>query len=145
MFLGTYEHTIDEKGRLTIPSRFREMLSDGAYITRGFDGNLIVWTTSLFQLVSHRLNSMNTAANTTRELRRLIFGNAEKVEFDKFGRILIQQFLREAAKLSSNAVIVGTGDYFEIWSADQWAQQQSQLTDPAATAERFIGLDLSTQ
>ena len=144
MFLGTYEHTIDEKGRLTIPARFRELLSDGAYITRGFDGNLIVWTTSLFQHVSHRLNTMNTAANNTRLLRRLIFGNAEKVEVDKFGRILIQQFLRDAAHLESNAVVVGAGDYFEIWSPEQWADQQTQLIDPAATAERFVALDLST-
>ena len=144
MFLGTYEHTVDEKGRLTIPVRFRELLAEGAYITRGFDGNLIVWTTALFQQVSHRLSSMNTADNTSRLLRRLIFGFADRVEVDKFGRILIQQFLRDAAHLESNAVVVGAGDYFEIWSPEQWAEQQTQLIDPAATAERFVALDLST-
>lgn len=145
MFLGTYEHNIDEKGRLTIPVRFRDLLADGAYITRGFDGNLIVWTTTLFQQVSSRLNAMNTADNSTRVLRRLIFGYADRAEVDKFGRILIQQFLREAAHLESNAVVVGSGDYFEIWSPDLWAQQQTQLIDPAATAERFVALDLSAQ
>jgi MraZ protein len=144
MFLGTYEHTIDDKGRLTIPVRFRELLADGAYITRGFDGNLIVWTTTLFQQVSRRLNGMNTADNSSRLLRRLIFGFADRAEMDKIGRILIQQFLRDAAHLESSVVVVGAGDYFEIWSPDQWAKQQTQLVDPSTTAERFVALDLST-
>ncbi len=144
MFLGTYEHNIDEKGRLTIPVRFRELLADGAYITRGFDGNLIVWTTTLFQSVSHRLNALNTADTSSRVLRRLIFGYADRAEVDKFGRILIPQFLRDAAHLASNAVLVGSGDYFEIWAPEDWANQQSQLTDPSATAERFVALDLSS-
>ncbi|RPI21821.1 MAG: division/cell wall cluster transcriptional repressor MraZ [Chloroflexota bacterium] len=146
MFLGQYEHSIDDKGRLTIPARFRELLAaEGAYVTQGFDRNLMVITTSAFDELYQRVNQMNLTDSNARLLKRLIFSNADRVEVDKAGRILIPLFLRQAANLDGSLAIVGVGDYFEIWSQDMWAEQQSLLQDVNATAQRFAALDLSVR
>jgi MraZ protein len=81
---------------------------------------------------------------SARLLRRLIFSNAELVEVDKIGRILIPQFLREAGNLDGDAVIVGMSDHFEIWSPQLWTMQSTLMQDSEPTALRFIDLDLST-
>lgn len=143
MFLGTYEHTLDIKGRMTIPVKFRELVSDGAYITKGFDQNLMVLTESVFQNLFNRISSMNMANPTARELRRLMFGNAFAVEFDKSGRILIPQILRTHASLDGNAIILGNGTYFEIWSPENWQDHSEKLANSDANNERYATLDLS--
>jgi MraZ protein len=142
MFLGQYDHTIDEKGRLIIPARYREQLEAGAYITRGFDQNLIVLTASHFEQIYQRVNQMSITDPSARQLRRLMFSNADLLQFDKSGRILIPQFLRESACLNSNVVVVGVGDYFEVWSAEEWAKQSEQLNDSETNAQRFSALNL---
>jgi MraZ protein len=142
MFLGQHEHTIDEKGRLIIPARYREPLEAGAFITRGFDQNLIVLTASHFEQIYQRVNQMSMTDPSARSLRRLMFANADRVQFDKTGRILIPQFLREAAGLNSSVVVVGVGEFFEIWSAEQWAKQSEQLGDTETNAQRFAALNL---
>jgi MraZ protein len=145
MFLGRYQHTIDDKGRLTIPARFREYLAaQGAYITQGFDQNLIVFPLDIFNRISQRVNRISMTDPSARLLRRLIFSNAELVDVDKIGRILIPQFLRAAGKLDSEAVIVGMGDHFEIWSPQLWSGQSALMQDSEPTALRFMDLDLST-
>lgn len=143
MFLGQYEHTIDEKGRMTIPARFRELLEEGAYVTQGFDSNLIVLPTAAFQQVYQRVNQLSMTDPTTRQLKRLIFSYATRIEFDKAGRILLPQFLRETAGLDGAAVVVGVGDYFEIWSVQHWSDQNNNLRDADANSQRFAALDLS--
>ncbi len=146
MFLGQYQHSLDSKGRLTIPSRFREaMIADGAYVTQGFDCNLMVLTVPAFEHISQRVNQLSMTEPTARLLKRLIFSTAELVEVDKAGRILIPEFLRFATRLESEAIIVGTGDYFEIWSPGLWAEQTAKLQDADANAQRFALLDLSTE
>lgn len=144
MFLGQYQHTIDTKGRLTIPARFREILAeDGAIVTQGFDRNLMALTTSSFGSIYDRVNRMNMTDPKARLLKRLIFSNANRVEVDKVGRILIPQFLRDVAGLESEAILVGLGDFFEIWSSKLWDEQLTQIQDTDANAQRFIALDLS--
>jgi MraZ protein len=142
MFLGQHEHTIDEKGRLIIPARYREPLEAGAFITRGFDQNLIVLTASHFEQIYQRVNQMSMTDPSARSLRRLMFANADRVQFDKTGRILIPQFLRETAGLNSSVVVVGVGEFFEIWSAEQWAKQSEQLGDTETNTQRFAALNL---
>ena len=95
MFLGQYQHNLDEKGRLMIPARYRELLAAGAFITQGFDRCLMVMTSLYFQQVYDRINAMNLADPTARLLRRLILSNAYSVEIDKVGRILVPQNLRQ--------------------------------------------------
>lgn len=143
MFLGQYEHTIDDKGRLTIPARFRELLADGAYVTRGFDKNLYVLTTVSFQQVFNQVNATSLTNPASRSLRHLIFANAEKVDVDKTGRILIPQYLRQSAELETNAYVVGAGSFFEIWSPARWTEQTRRLDDAEANSQIYAAFDLS--
>ncbi len=143
MFLGRYEHAVDEKGRITIPVRFRELLENGAYVTQGFDRNLMVLTASSFEQISESVNQLSMTDPTARALKRLIFSSAERCEFDRSGRLLLPQFLRDSAQLDGTAVIVGAGDYFEIWSPQLWSQQNEVLQDAETNAQRFAALNLS--
>ncbi len=142
MFLGRYEHTIDEKGRLTIPSRYRELLADGAYVTQGFDHNLIVHPIASFEEMSAKVNQLAFTDPVARQLKRYIFSTAERCEIDKAGRILLPLFLREVARLDGNVILIGSGTYFEIWSSADWAQQNASLQDTEAAAQRFAVLSL---
>jgi len=143
MFLGQYEHSVDEKGRMTIPARFREQLENGAYLTRWFDKNLVVFTADDFTQIFDHVNALSITDPAARALRRLIFSNAERVEFDRAGRILIPQFLREASEMENTAVVVGAGNYFEIWSDALWQKQNAQLEDSEAVANSFASLNLA--
>lgn len=145
MFLGEYRHSIDNKDRLTVPVRYRELMDEGAFILRGFDRNLMVLTTRAFETISHRLDQMSLTDPLARDLRRLIIGSASRLEIDKAGRILLPDFLCQKVGLASDhdAVLVGQGNYFEIWSTEEWAHQQSALDKAEANTERFKVLDLS--
>jgi len=146
MFLGEYRHSIDNKDRLTVPVRFRELMADGAYILRGFDRNLMVLTPKAFEAISHRLDQMSLTDPLARALRRLIVGSANHLEVDKVGRILIPDFLCQKAGLSCDqeTILVGQGSYFEIWSSEEWALLQQAMDQAEANTERFKVLDLST-
>jgi MraZ protein len=143
MFLGQFQHTLDEKGRLMIPARYRELLAAGAFITQGFDKCLMVMTDAYFAQVYDRINSMNLADPTARLLRRLILSNAYPVEVDKVGRILIPGNLRQGIELNGEAIVAGQGDYFEVWNPAEWSQQMDQLQDIETNNQRFATLDLS--
>lgn len=144
MFLGQYRHTIDNKGRLIVPARFRDNLAEGGFVTQGFDRNLMVLTSQAFEAITRRVNELSLTDETARQLRRLIYATADRVELDKTGRIRIPQFLLEIASFDSDAVVVGVGVYFEIWSPAAWDTQEELLQDPDANAHRFAALDLTT-
>jgi MraZ protein len=145
MFLGQYRHNIDDKGRLTIPARFRELLAEGAYVLRGFDQNLMVLTPPAFEAFAHRANQMSITDPKARELKRLLFSTAERVEPDKSGRILLPQYLREMVGLEGEVVLSGAGDHFEIWQPTAWNPQMDLLQDPEASTQRFTEYDLSSE
>ncbi len=145
MFLNQYHHTFDDKGRLTIPARFRELPAEGAFVVQGLDRNLMVLPPSVFQILYDRLMNMNLADPTARLLRRIIIGNAQQVTLDGSSRILLSQNLRDYAELTGNVVFVGQGDYFEIWSPEHWKEQEIQLFDAETNAQRFAALDLKTR
>ena len=145
MFLGQYRHNLDAKGRLTIPARYRDILAaDGAYVLQGFDRNLMILPVPIYEAVSRRARQMNLTDPSARLLKRLIFSTAGRVEVDRAGRILLPQFLREHAGLDGDVVIVGAGDYFEIWSPALWSDQAEQLQDVEANAQRFLSLELTS-
>jgi MraZ protein len=143
MFLGQFQHNLDEKGRLMIPARYRELLAAGAFITQGFDRCLMVMTDAYFAQVYDRINSMNLADPTARLLRRLILSNAYSVEVDKVGRILVPGNLRQVIALNGEAIVAGQGDYFEVWNPADWDAQMNQLQDIETNNQRFATLDLS--
>ena len=144
MFLGQFEHTIDEKGRITIPSEYREALGDLVYLTRGLDGNLLAFPSELFERLSTRVEAITLLDMNSRILRRLLFSNAKGLKFDNAGRILIPAFLRKAANLNDIAVLAGNSEYFELWSPENWQAQEITLSDIKANEQRFSALDLST-
>jgi MraZ protein len=143
MFLGQYQHNLDDKGRLMIPARFRELLDGGAFITQGFDKCLMVMNETYFKQVYERIEAMNLADPTARLLRRLILSNAYPVEVDKVGRILVPQNLRTFLQVEAEAIVAGQGDYFEVWKPADWNAQMTQLQDAEANTQRFATLDLS--
>ena len=143
MFLGQFQHNLDEKGRLMIPARYRELLAAGAFVTQGFDKCLMVMTDLYFGQVYDRINAMNLADPTTRLLRRLILSNAYPIEVDKVGRILVPQNLRHAIELDGEAIVAGQGEYFEVWNPAEWSAQINQLQDVETNNQRFATLDLS--
>ena len=143
MFMGEVQHSLDNKGRLTIPARYRDLLEGGAYITQGFDRNLMVWPVSAFEHILQSLGAKSITDPDTRLLQRLLFSRGEQLDVDGSGRILIPQFLRQFAMLGSDVVIVGVGKYFEIWSLDLWGPQLTQIQDADANAVRFKAFDIS--
>ena len=143
MFLGQFSHSIDAKGRLTIPVRFRTALASGAFLTQGFERNLIVYTTDSFQRLAQRATTLTTTNPEARAVRRLIFGRATEVSLDNVGRILVPPFLREYAGLDSEAILVGAGEYFEIWCPAAWTQELSSVSNPDTNMNRFTDFDLS--
>jgi MraZ protein len=145
MFLGQYQHSVDEKGRLTIPARYRDILAaEGAYVTLGFDKNLMVLSVPVFEQLADRINQTSVTDPNARVLRRQIYSHAELVSVDKVGRILIPQFLRDSVGLDSEAMIVGAGNYFEIWSLSLWSGQISRMESGESDALRFMDLNLSS-
>ena len=145
MFLGQYEHAIDDKGRLTIPAKYRDLLFEGAFITVGFDNNLMVLTSSAFNTISDRVNHMSMTAPDVRDLKRMIFGQANQAEIDKAGRMLIPSYLRDLAGLKTNLIVVGMGDYFELWSSESWVERNKSLANSVTNSKRFAAFDLSVR
>jgi len=143
MFLGQFHHSFDDKSRLTVPSRFRDDFSDGVFVIQGFDRNLMVLTAPAFDAIYQHVMSMNILDPQARYLRRHIIGKGNQVELDGSGRILISQDLRSWAELETDVIIIGQGNYFEVWKPDIWQKmdRQEQVFD----AERFKALNLSTR
>jgi MraZ protein len=145
MFLNQFQHSFDDKGRLTIPSKFRELPDDEAFVVQGLDRNLMVLPPAVFQILYDRLMAMNLTDLSARLLRRVILGNAQQAKLDGVGRILLSSNLKEYATLKENVIFIGQGDYFEIWSPDIWKEQEALLNDAETNAQRFAALDLKTR
>jgi MraZ protein len=144
MFLSNYRHSLDSKKRLTIPSRYREELKDGAYVVEGLDGNLMVFTSVVFTKIYQSISALTITDEIVRDLRRKFFGTADYLEMDGAGRILIPDYLRESAGIQNEVVVTGAGSHFEIWSPEAWDQRLPRLQDPEANKERFAALNIPT-
>lgn len=140
MFVGQFEHSLDDKGRLTIPSGYRDLLSDGAYIALGFENNLMIWQADSFTSLYHKVLEKPYTDETARNFGRFLFANAVKVEMDKAGRILIPQYLREAAGLDSIVKLAGSGQYIEVWQPDEFQKNQEIFKDGKKRAAYFQNL-----
>lgn len=145
MFLGLFRHNLDDKDRLTVPVRFRELLDGGAYVTLGFDRNLMVLTEAAFASVSKSITQMSITDPTSRDLRRLMFANTTRIDVDKAGRVLMPKYLRDLAGIGGEVVLVGQLDYFEIWSPEEWEKQMTKIQDTEANAQRYQALNLFTR
>ena len=124
-FMGEYNHSIDAKGRVIVPSKFRGKLGDRFIVTKGLDGCLWVFPTSEWESFSEKLTSLPVARKDARNFTRFFMAGATEVETDKMGRILLPQVLRDYAKLDKEAVLIGTGSRVEIWNSDTWTNISS--------------------
>jgi len=143
MLLGRYRLNLDRKHQLVLPEAFRQQFADGAYITRGFEQNLLIVSEKEFQVIYQRVAGLNLADPLARLLHRLILGNAIKLEISASGRVCLPQELVAFAGLEKDIILVGQGDYCEAWAPADWDKQAAILLDTAANSTRFAQLDLA--
>lgn len=127
MFLGEYQHSIDEKGRVIMPARFREQLGNTFIITRGLDGCLFVYPQDEWVKLAKEVQNLSLAKKDARAFSRFLFSGAAEVECDKQGRVSIPSILREYAGIEKDVVIVGVSERIEIWAAAAWSAVNDDL------------------
>ena len=120
MFMGEYNHTIDAKGRLIIPSKFRETLGDAFVVTKGLDGCLFVYENKEWEKFEEKLTSLPMTSSEARKFVRFFLAGAAGVEVDKQGRILLPLNLRTHAGLEKDVVLLGVASRIESWSKEKW-------------------------
>lgn len=120
MFIGEYHHTLDEKGRMALPVKFRSALHVGCVVTRGIDQCLAVYTMEEWQKLADKLVALPLAQANSRAFTRLMLSGAVDTELDKQGRIIVPEYLRAYAKLEKNLVVVGLYNRLEIWDKGAW-------------------------
>ena len=139
MLLGTHDHTIDDKHRLTLPAKFREAFQDGLVVTRGFDGCLYAYRRPDWdRLVESRLATMDPLSKEGRRIQRFFFSGASEADLDKQGRVMIPAQLLEHAKLGREVVVAGVRDHLEIWNREAWRDHVKVMEGSAEdVAERL--------
>ena len=122
MFMGEYNHTIDAKGRLIIPARFRELLGEEFILTKGLDGCLSIYPMDAWETFETKLRALPLTNKNARTFTRFFVAGATNCELDRQGRILVPQTLREFAGLEKEVVLTGNLDRIEIWSKEKWSE-----------------------
>lgn len=141
MFMGEYNHTIDTKNRLIIPSKFREALGDEFVVTKGLDGCLFVYDNEAWTEFEEKLKSLPLTNKEARTFVRFFLAGAASVEVDKQGRILVPSVLKEFAGINKDVVLVGVASRIEIWSRERW-EDASSYEDMEDIAEHMAELGL---
>ena len=126
MFIGEYHHSIDEKNRLAVPTKFRLDLSKGAVVTRGIDSCLFLYTKKEWEKLAVKLADMPISKSKTRAFARLMLAGAMDVNLDKQGRVIIPDYLRRYASIGKKAVVAGLYNRLEIWDEKKWEQYKSK-------------------
>ena len=139
MLLGEFEHTIDDKNRLTLPAKFRESFAEGIVVTRGLDGCLYAYRRQDWdRLVESRLATMDPLSKEGRRIQRFFFSGASEADLDKQGRVMIPAQLLEHAKLGREVVVAGVHDHLEIWDRAAWRTELAEVEGSAEdVAERL--------
>ncbi len=144
MFLGKFSTQLEPNNHFSVPAAFRTQLSSRMFITQGFDRNLQVLTADAFQELYRRVLALNIADPLARLLHRLLLGTANELGIDN-NLLIIPDDLKSYANLQDEILLIGQGDYFEIWSPDLWKQQETQLGDAETNSARFSVLTLATR
>jgi len=142
MFLGEFVHTIDDKGRLTIPAKFRADLAIGLVVTRGIDRCLVIYPTEEWGRLAEQVSGLPMTDRRARAFRRLVFANASDATPDKQGRILIPPHLREYASLDGEVVVTGLNTYIEVWNPDSWGEERERVEGYEADIEEWAVLGI---
>ena len=142
MLIGEYNHNIDSKGRLILPSKFRSELGDRFIVTKGFDGCLYGYSADEWKALEEKIKTLPlVTGKDARNFTRFFFSSAIECEIDSQGRILISQNLREFAMLQKEVVIIGVSSRIEIWSKEKWEEYNAmQDSDDIAEKMAFLGI-----
>ena len=143
MFLGEFAHTIDDKGRLTIPARFRDELESGVVVTRGLDGCLWAYSRFEWEQLAQKITQMPTTNQAARNFSRFMFSSAFDSIPDRQGRILVPQNLRGYAGIQNETVVIGVMNRLELWNPEKWAQVVAEVEeDPEAIVAQLQDLGI---
>ncbi len=143
MFIGEYKHSIDDKGRLAIPAKFRSALHTAAVITRGLDHCLYIYTASAWQEFAGKIRALPMTKSDNRAFQRLMLAAAVDVELDSQGRVLIPDYLRAYAGLSKQTVVAGLYDRLEVWDEKKWEEYKAKTEASSdEIAEKLEGLGI---
>ena len=141
MFIGEFHHSVDDKGRMAVPIKFRAALAEGAVVTRGLDRSLFLYPKSEWQKLAEKLAALPLGQADTRAFARLMLAGAMEVEVDKSGRVLLPEYLRQYAGLAKNVVVAGLFNRMEIWDEATWSAYASKTEEQGnAIAERLSSL-----
>ena len=142
MFTGEYRHSVDDKGRIAVPSKFRAQLDTGAVVSRWLDTCLAIHTTAGWQALADKVATLPIADGSARLFQRFIFAGAVETTLDGQGRVLVPGYLREMAGLAGEAVVVGSRDHAEIWAPARWDDYRRGLEDADTLARAIEGLGI---
>ena len=143
MFMSEYNHTVDAKGRLIIPSKFREVLGEEFVVSKGMDGCLFVYANEDWEAFEQKLTSLPLINKEARQFARFFLAGAAQVEVDKQGRILLPASLRSFENLDKDVVLVGVGSRIEIWDKEKYeALSADENMDDIANAMEALGLTI---
>ena len=142
MFTGEYRHTVDEKGRIAVPVKFRAQLDPGSMVSGWLDDCLAIHTKAGWEALASKIAALPITDVESRRFQRFVFSNATEAQMDKQGRVLLPAHLRESVGLTDEAVLVGTQDHAEIWAPDRWDAYRKTLEDPQELAKAFAGLGI---
>ena len=141
MFLGRFSHTLDAKGRLAIPAKFRTDLAEGFVVTRGIDRCLSVYPLAAWRVLAERVSALSISDPDARQFKRIVFAEAADGELDGQGRILVPPELRRYAEIDREATVVGMNTYVEIWHPARWAALAATVEgEGASIAQRLADL-----
>jgi MraZ protein len=142
MLIGQYEHTLDSKGRLTLPAEYGAELASGVVLTRGMEGCLYLFPRDEFQRLGDRLRELSLTDSRARKLRRWLYPQAHAAEPDRQRRVVIPQWLRDMAGIEEKVMITGMDNYIELWNPDTWRDQDQALRSELDDADFFASLNV---
>ena len=143
MFMGEYNHTVDAKGRLIVPAKFRDQLGDEFVVTKGLDGCLFVYTLEEWHNIEEKFKNISMTSKDARKFSRFLFAGAASCELDRQGRILLPPALREYANLTKEVVLVGVLSRVEIWDKNRWLENTYDEDEMDEIAEHMADLGFS--
>ncbi|HMN19244.1 MAG TPA: division/cell wall cluster transcriptional repressor MraZ [Candidatus Moranbacteria bacterium] len=139
MFIGEYQHSIDPKKRLALPSKFRKELGKKVVVTRGLDKCLFVYPLSTWKELAEKLGTLPMGESGTRSFVRLMLAGATDVEIDAQGRVLLPEYLKEYAQLERNVTVAGLFNRLEIWDEEKWKQYRSKAEESTDEIAEQLG------
>ena len=142
VFTGEYRHSVDDKGRIAVPSKFRAQLEGGAVVSRWLDACLAIHTRAGWDALAEKVSTLPITDEGVRRFQRFIFAGAVDTSLDGQGRVLVPSYLREMAGLDAEAVVVGSRDHAEIWAPGRWDDYRKSLEDPESLAQALQGLGI---